>query len=158
MDNIPNSKDQRYYSVMKNIDEIFSYHSSDSNVYSNNYDNKNKTKEIDQENNDNKINEKGELPKYIFIFIDEINMFLPKPNVFSNNNESNAVTDTIIRTIVSDSSRGNVLFSAQQFKSQTDERLQQNTGLHILTKLGLSELQTSWYSFLDDFKKIILQD
>jgi uncharacterized protein len=47
-------------------------------------------------------------------------------------------------------SRRTILFSAQQFKSATDLRLHDSTGLHVTAKLGLSELSKPPYSDLID--------
>ena len=58
-----------------------------------------------------------------------------------------------MRTLIAGRSRGTVLFSAQQFKSATDSRLHENTGLHITAKLGLSELSTEPYSMIDESTK-----
>ena len=46
----------------------------------------------------------------------------------------NSVSDQIMRTVVAGRTRGTILFSAQQFKSATDYRLQENTDLHITAK------------------------
>jgi uncharacterized protein len=71
----------------------------------------------------------------------------------------NTSSDHIMRTIISGGSRGIVLFSAQQFKSTTDLRLHDNTGLHVTAKLGLSELSKQPYAnLIDDNTKLALQD
>jgi hypothetical protein len=66
----------------------------------------------------------------------------------------NSVSEQIMRTVVAGRTRGTILFSAQQFKSATDVRLQENTDLHITAKLGLSELSTEPYSMLDESTKM----
>jgi DNA helicase HerA-like ATPase len=119
--------------VMKSIDEMYS-----SREY------------LDDENNDEQ-SKKEERPKYILIFIDEINRFIPKSEYLGR---MNAVSEQIMRTLIAGISRGTILFSAQQFKSATDYRLQENTGLHITAKLGLSELSTDPYSMLDESTKM----
>jgi uncharacterized protein len=58
-----------------------------------------------------------------------------------------------MKTIVAGTARGTVLFSAQQFKSATDQRLHENIGLHIIAKLGISELSTQPYYMLDESTK-----
>lgn len=83
------------------------------------------------------------------VFIDEINRFIPRtyeqlPGFM------NAVSERIMRTVIVGRTRGTILFSAQQFKSTTDPRLHENTGLHITAKLGQSELTRSPYSNLID--------
>jgi hypothetical protein len=55
-----------------------------------------------------------------------------------------------MRAIVSGRPRGTILFSAQQFKSATDLRLHDYTGLHITAKLGLSELLKQPYADMID--------
>jgi DNA helicase HerA-like ATPase len=125
--------------VMKSIDEMYSarYYSSD--------------KDEDNDNsNEKKNNNNIEKPQYILIFVDEINRFIPKAQPLGR---MNAVSEQIMKTLIAGRSRGTILFSAQQFKSATDFRLQENTGLHIIAKLGISELTTDPYSILDESTK-----
>jgi DNA helicase HerA-like ATPase len=119
--------------VMKSIDEMYS-----SREY------------LGDDSNDEK-NKKDERPKYILIFVDEINRFIPRSEYLGR---MNAVSEQIMRTLIAGISRGTILFSAQQFKSATDYRLHENTGLHITAKLGLSELSTDPYSMLDESTKM----
>jgi hypothetical protein len=100
---------------------------------------------------DKKMNSRGleKTPKYILIFIDEINRFVPGtyeqlPDIL------NSISERILRTIIAGRTRGTVLFSAQQFKSMTHPLLHENTGLHVTAKLGLSELTKRPYSDLID--------
>ena len=58
-----------------------------------------------------------------------------------------------MKTLIAGRSRGTILFSAQQFKSATDLRLHENTGLHLIAKLGLSELSAEPYSMIDESTK-----
>ena len=118
--------------VMKSIDEMYS-----SRDYL-----------IDDNNNERRHSDR---PKYILIFVDEINRYIPKSYSLAR---MNAVSEQIMRTLIAGRSRGTILFSAQQFKSTTDYRLQENTGLHITAKLGLSELSTDPYSMLDESTKM----
>jgi DNA helicase HerA-like ATPase len=90
----------------------------------------------------------GKIPQYIFIFIDEINRFVPR----SPRNIS-AVAEQVMRTVVAGRSRGTILFSAQQFKSTVDPVLHENTGMHIIAKLGMSELATPHYLMVDESTK-----
>jgi DNA helicase HerA-like ATPase len=115
--------------VMKSIDEMYS-----SNPFA-------------DTSNDNLKNK--EKTPYIFVFIDEINRYIPK----SSFGKINAVSEQIMRTVIAGRSRGTILFSAQQFKSATDYKLQENTGLHITGKLGISELAKEPYSMLDESTK-----
>src|SRR5205823_1121442 len=78
-------------------------------------------------------------PKYVLIFIDEINRFLPKDKPAGR---LNAVAEQIMKTLISGRSRGTILFSAQQFKSSVDYSLHENTGMHVIAKTRLSELAT----------------
>jgi hypothetical protein len=125
--------------VMKSIDELYS---------SNPFDCPNDDTDGDaDEDGDDKLKNK-EKPPYIFVFIDEINRYIPK-SPFGKS----AVSEQIMRTVIAGRSRGTILFSAQQFKSATDYKLQENTGLHITGKLGISELSTEPYSMLDESTK-----
>jgi uncharacterized protein len=119
--------------VMKSIDEMYS------------------SREYLGDDSNDKKNKKDERPKYILIFVDEINRFIPKSEYLGR---MNAVSEQIMRTLIAGISRGTILFSAQQFKSATDYRLHENTGLHITAKLGLSELSTDPYSMLDESTKM----
>ena len=127
--------------VMKNIDELYSSrYSFEEEHYINESENR---VEINTKSTQNK-------PKYIFIFIDEINRFLPHT---SSLGQRSTVAEQIIKTIIAGKSRNTILLSAQQFKSAVDPVLHENTGIHMIAKLGLSELSTSSYSMLDDITK-----
>jgi hypothetical protein len=91
-------------------------------------------------------------PRYILIFIDEINRFVPKPQPSAT--RINPIAEQIMKTVVAGRSRGTILFSAQQFKSAVNPVLHENTGLHIIAKLGMSELAQPPYSMLDDSTKM----
>ena len=150
--------------VMKNIDEIYSL-GPDSSSTSIESDNKNqnfadKDLIIDYNNNSNKANRQVENknPKYILILIDEINRFLPHLEDHGNSlgigvSIRSAVSEEILKTVIAGKSRHIALLSAQQFKSQVDPFLNYNTGLHVTSKLGLSELSTPPYSIIDDTTK-----
>ena len=100
-------------------------------------------------------------PKYMVIFIDEINRFLPRGESstsgfgISMSNRS-AVAEELLKTLITGKSRHCILFSAQQFKSQIEPSLNENTGLHVITKLGLSELSSNSYSMVDDTTKSVI--
>jgi DNA helicase HerA-like ATPase len=127
--------------VMKNIDELYSSrYSFEEEHYINESENR---IEINTGSTQGK-------PKYIFIFIDEINRFLPHT---SSLGQRSTVAEQIIKTIIAGKSRNTILLSAQQFKSAVDPVLHENTGIHMIAKLGLSELSTSSYSMLDDITK-----
>jgi DNA helicase HerA-like ATPase len=127
--------------IMKNIDELYSSrYSFEEEHYINGSEN---GIEINIESTWRK-------PKYIFIFIDEINRFLPHT---SSLGQRSTVAEQIIKTIMAGKSRNTILLSAQQFKSAVDPVLHENTGIHMIAKLGLSELSTSSYSMLDDITK-----
>jgi uncharacterized protein len=91
----------------------------------------------------------GERPHYILIFVDEINRFVPRPG-----GSMSAVAEQVMRTVVTGRSRGTILFSAQQFKSTVDPALHEETGMHIIAKLGQSELAAPPYSMLDKSTKM----
>ena len=122
--------------VMKSIDEIYS-----SAV---DYDN------LKRANSKNRGNSKKIKPDYILVFVDEINRFIPK---LQSAGRMNAVAEQIMKTLIAGRSRGTILFAAQQFKSATDLRLHENTGLHIIAKQGLPELSTEPYSMIDESTK-----
>ncbi|MGN6348900.1 MAG: hypothetical protein ACTHLL_04015 [Candidatus Nitrosocosmicus sp.] len=164
--------------VMKNIDEIYSLGSNlssistpssiDSEDKNQRHINKDKfsdnnntyQKGYDQNNNKSEDNRPMEMknPKYILIMIDEINRFLPHLEFHGNplgagTSNRSAVSEEILKTIIAGKSRHIALLSAQQFKSQVDPFLNYNTGLHVTSKLGLSELSTPPYSIIDDTTK-----
>ena len=123
--------------AMKSIDEIYSADMSSR----------------DHNNNDDKYNnnKKSKKPKYLLIFIDEINRFLPNIRTFGR---INAVAEQIMKTIIAGRSRHTILFSAQQFKSTVDYSLHENTGMHITAKVGLSELSSMPYNIIDESTKM----
>ena len=116
--------------------------------------------EIDTEK-DSTTPDVAKKPKYIVIFIDEINRFLPRGESgntgigISMSNRS-AVAEELLKTLITGKSRHCILFSAQQFKSQIDPSINENTGLHVITKLGLSELSSNSYSMVDDTTKSVI--
>jgi uncharacterized protein len=128
--------------VMKSIDEMYS-----SRYYNLEDDNTNNT---NTDSNKNNVQNDQKKLHYILVFVDEINRFIPK----SQNRIMSPVSEQIMRTVIAGKTRGTILFSAQQFKSATDYRLQENTDLHITAKLGLSELSTDPYSMLDESTKM----
>ena len=91
----------------------------------------------------------SERPHYILIFIDEINRFVSGPS-----GSMPAVAEQVMRTVITGRSRGTILFSAQQFKSTVDSALHEGTGMHIIAKLGQSELAAPSYSMLDESTKM----
>jgi uncharacterized protein len=128
--------------VMRTIDEMYSHGQTDSYT---NYENNNKS------HTNNK-------PKYILILLDEINRYLPHLDSHGSTYGTktllrSAVAEEILKTLIAGKSRHTILLSAQQFKSQVDSLLNDNTGLHVFTKLGLSELSTPSYSIIDDVTK-----
>jgi hypothetical protein len=93
----------------------------------------------------------GSKPRFVLIFIDEINRFVPRQRP---GNPISPVAEQIMRTMMAGRSRGTILFSAQQFKSAVNPELQENVGMHIIAKLGASELSTEPYSMLDESTKM----
>jgi uncharacterized protein len=90
----------------------------------------------------------GRRPRYILIFVDEINRFIPR-----SGGKMSAVAEQVMRTVVAGRSRGTTLFSAQQFKSTVDPVLYEGMGMHIMAKLGMSELSMPPYSMIDESTK-----
>jgi DNA helicase HerA-like ATPase len=146
---IPTLEEQSFVvaDVMKNIDQLYSVrHTLDDTSYDNSDDYYNSSK-IEGNNGNQTIRR----PTYILILIDEINRFLPKSNSLGIRS---AVAEQIMKTVFAGKSRNTILFSAQQFKSEVDYALHENTGLHIMAKLGTSELSTKPYSMIDKSTKM----
>ena len=146
---IPTLEEQSFVvaDVMKNIDQLYSVrHNLDDTSYNNNDDYNNSS--TVEENNENRSVRR---PTYTLILIDEINRFLPKSNPLGIRS---AVAEQIMKTVIAGKSRNTILFSAQQFKSEVDYALHENTGLHITAKLGTSELSTKPYSMIDKSTKM----
>jgi DNA helicase HerA-like ATPase len=125
--------------VMKSIDEMYS---------ARHYDFEDDD-EINSLNRKTKKFRNKKKPQYILIFIDEINRFIPK----TLRERMDVIPEQIMKTVIAGRSRGTVLFSAQQFKSQTDSRFQENIGLHVTAKVGRSELSKEPYSIIDETTK-----
>ncbi len=89
--------------------------------------------------------------KYLLIFIDEINRFLPSS--VTGTKRMSATAEQITRTVIAGKSRDTVLFSAQQFKSSVDDTLHDNTGTHMFAKLGITELSKPSYQMINDSMK-----
>jgi DNA helicase HerA-like ATPase len=145
---IPTLEEQSFVvaDVMKNIDQLYSirYNLDDSSYNSSSDSNSPRLK-------GNKGDTAIRRPTYTLIFIDEINRFLPKSNSLGIRS---AVAEQIMKTIIAGKSRNTILFSAQQFKSEVDYTLHENTGLHITAKLGTSELSTKPYDMIDESTKM----
>jgi DNA helicase HerA-like ATPase len=120
--------------VMKSIDEMYSLRAETANL-----------------DDGSSSSKRSKNPKYLLIFIDEINRFLPKSRQAGR---MNTVAEQIMKTLVTGRSRGTILFSAQQFKSTVDYALHENTGMHITAKVGLSELSTAPYNIIDESTKM----
>jgi DNA helicase HerA-like ATPase len=123
--------------VMKNIDELYSSRSNFEDV----------RHVYDADGQITRSVEQSRRPKYLLIFIDEINRFLPQAYPMGRRT---AVAEQITKTLIAGKSRDTILLSAQQFKSAVDPILHDNTGIHIIAKLGMSELSKSPYAMLDD--------
>lgn len=139
--------------VFKSINELYSIGSLNHNI-TNGYTNPNRNK-LDRKHKTNEQNiqelisdRRNEIPRYLVVFIDEINRFIPKSPLTAR---LNPVADQIMRFVIEGRSRCNILLSAQQFKSETDVRFQENIGLHVIGKLGRSELLAEpYYSMIDE--------
>jgi uncharacterized protein len=143
---IPTLEEQSFVvaDVMKNIDQLYSVRYNLDYV---SYNTKDDSSRVQGNNKTITIRR----PTYILIFIDEINRFLPKSNLLG---VRSAVAEQIMKTIIAGKSRNTILFSAQQFKSEVDYTLHENTGLHVTAKLGLSELSTKPYDMIDKSTKM----
>ncbi|HKX97896.1 MAG TPA: hypothetical protein VJL78_08715 [Candidatus Nitrosocosmicus sp.] len=147
--------------VMKTINEMYSL--GHANIPNDDYEGEGEGDgniEIDVKKETTKT-ELTKKPKYVVIFIDEINRFLPRGESgnaglgISMSNRS-AVAEELLKTLITGKSRHCILFSAQQFKSQIEPSINENTGLHVITKLGLSELSSDSYSMVDDTTKSVI--
>jgi uncharacterized protein len=135
--------------------------SSDENIDNRDYIkliNNNYFHQQNSKNNQNNNSYNNNKPKYIVILIDEINRFLPHLDFNGNAQKPwtllrSSVAEEIIKTLIAGKPRRTALFSAQQFKSQVDPILNDNTGLHVIAKLGLSELSSTSYSMIDETTK-----
>lgn len=144
--------------VMKTIDEMYSI---GNNTSTSSIEAKNQDLELENLKEMEELNQK---PKYLVILLDEINRFLPHreggggSSVHGSASASgrSAVGEELFKALITGKSRHCILFSAQQFKSQIDPGINENTGLHVLAKLGLSELSTSPYSMIDDVTKSVV--
>ncbi|WP_458743511.1 ATP-binding protein [Candidatus Nitrosocosmicus sp. T] len=142
--------------VMRTINEMYSV----GHVNNHDDDFDGADAEIDHEK-ENTITNTAKKPKYIVIFIDEVNRFLPRGESGSTGlgvsmSNRSAVAEELLKTLITGKSRHCILFSAQQFKSQIDPSINENTGLHVITKLGLSELSSNSYSMVDDTTKSVI--
>ncbi len=126
--------------VMKNIDELYSSRSNFEDV----------RHVYDADGQITRSVEQSRRPKYLLIFIDEINRFLPQAYPMGRRT---SVAEQITKTLIAGKSRDTILLSAQQFKSAVDPILHDNTGIHMIAKLGMSELSKSPYAMLDDITK-----
>ena len=143
---IPTLEEQSFVvaDVMKNIDQLYSVRYNLDDVSYGDDGSDSRIKRMDEKRATKR-------PTYILIFIDEINRFLPKSNLLGIRS---AVAEQIMKTIIAGKSRNTILFSAQQFKSEVDYALHENTGLHITAKLGSSELSTKPYDMIDNSTKL----
>jgi len=148
--------------VMKTIDELYSM--GDVGSYSLNAKSE---LNLSSKNLGQKIGKSKKKPKYFVILLDEINRFLPHRIAngggmggtsagSSIGSGRSSVGEELFKAIITGKSRHCILFSAQQFKSQIDPGINENTGLHVLAKLGLSELTTAPYSMIDDVTKSVV--
>jgi uncharacterized protein len=126
--------------VMKNIDDLYSSRSNFEDV----------RHVYDADGQITMSVEQSRRPKYLLIFIDEINRFLPQAYPMGRRT---SVAEQITKTLIAGKSRDTILLSAQQFKSAVDPILHDNTGIHMIAKLGMSELSKSPYAMLDDITK-----
>ncbi|MDW0282188.1 MAG: hypothetical protein QN720_06770 [Nitrososphaeraceae archaeon] len=139
--------------VFKSVNELYSIGSPNRNT-TNGYTNLNRSK-LNKKYDTHEQNKRelkpeiiDEIPKYLVVFLDEINRFIPKSHLMTR---LNPVADQIMRFVIEGRSRCNILLSAQQFKSETDVRFQENIGLHVIGKLGRTELLAQpYYSMIDE--------
>jgi hypothetical protein len=125
--------------VMKSIDEMYSSARM-------------QTRDYDDNDGGGYNSKRSKKPKYLLVFIDEINRFVPKSSGYYY--KMNTVAEQIMKSVIAGRSRHTILFSAQQFKSAVDYSLHENTGMHIIAKVGLSELSTIPYNNINKSTKM----
>jgi hypothetical protein len=81
--------------VMKSIDEMYSL----------------RAETVDCDDGSSSSRKRSKKPKYLLIFIDEINRFLPKSRQ-DGSSRMNTVAEQIMKTLITGRSRGTILFSA----------------------------------------------
>lgn len=154
--------------VMKTIDEMYSMGEVGANSFDTRSDQSSSHKYLNHKEGKTK-----KKPKYVVVLLDEINRFLPhriagggtgmgsivggsSGSISGGTVGRSTVGEELFKTLITGKSRHCILFSAQQFKSQIDPGINENTGLHVLAKLGLSELTTGSYSMIDDVTKSVV--
>lgn len=167
---LPTMEEQAFVvgDVLKTINEMYSLGVNDKGAtaskadpLSNKIEYENKIENEDKNENENENNSPNKKPKYVVILLDEVNRFLPHRDLSGNpysyhHGSRSPVGEELLKTILAGRSRHCILFTAQQFKSQIDPAINENTGLHILAKLGNSELSTRPYNMVDDVTKSII--
>jgi uncharacterized protein len=106
--------------VFKSVNELYSIGSPNRNMSQGHTSlagsKLNKTNNANEQNTQEfSPKRRNEIPKYLVVFLDEINRFIPKSNLTSR---LNPVADQIMRFVIEGRSRCNILLSAQQFKSE----------------------------------------
>ncbi|MEM3526406.1 MAG: ATP-binding protein, partial [Candidatus Jordarchaeaceae archaeon] len=92
------------------------------------------------------VKQPEKLPRKIILLIDELNEIAPR-------GKDTALSRMVVDIARKGRSRGTILFSAQQFKSQVDDQVHGNCGTHVVGRTGGSELQNPVYGFLDKSAK-----
>ena len=81
-------------------------------------------------------------PKYLIIYIDELNTLAPS--------NGGIIADQIAEVARKGRSRGTILFTAQQFKSEVYDQVIGNCSVHAVGRTGSTELRKAAYGFLDE--------
>lgn len=152
--------------TLKTINEMYSMEIGGNGVdTSSNASSDNKKNQSEKRNESkNSLETEGsnsKKPKYVVILLDEINRFLPYRDLsgssfIGHGSNRTSVGAELFKTLLTGRSRHCILFSAQQFKSQIDPGINENTGMHIVAKLGNSELSTRPYNMIDDITKSVV--
>lgn len=113
---------------------------------------------VDERHSAQNASRTAAVAKYLIVFIDEVNRFLPSAGpsaaAAAAARRMSAAAEQVMKTVIAGRSRNTVLFSAQQFKSAVDAALHENTGTHTFAKLGMTELASApYYNMIDDSVK-----
>lgn len=82
---------------------------------------------------------RGEIPRRIVIFVDELNKYAP------SNLKSSPILSNLLEITERGRSLGIILFAAQQFKSAVHDRVKGNCGTHVYGRTNSIEISKSDY-------------
>lgn len=92
------------------------------------------------------FSEERDLPKKLIIFIDELNTYAPR---YIREEQSTVLREQLAEISRKGRSRGTILFTAEQFKSDVHDQIIGNCSVHAFGRTGSSELNRDVYGSLD---------